>query len=200
MDIAVCPAFGVQVFFTLTNLGLLVVGNVEVEGFKVVVTHRPRHCPHTTAFGDSVMFEYNGTLEDGTIFDSSYIWGEPFAYVIGDEEGQLIKGWVRGVKNMCASEIRRITIPPLLGYGRKGSPPLVPSNSTLTFDVKLVKVVKGATYNYYPPHDPPSPNYEALQFLAIPFSVILFVLVAVCLYSYEHRGKKIKWYRVGDSV
>ncbi|XP_002730549.1 FK506-binding protein 2-like [Saccoglossus kowalevskii] len=192
---AACSAYFILFLFTAPTLG-----DSEIDGFEIVVVHHPDSCSKIPDNGDIVRFEYNASLPDGTIFDASYIWGEEFEYIHGNEETHLLAGWVKGVEHMCAGEHRRIFIPPFLGYGRKGSPPLIPANSSLIFDVKLTNVLKGDIDDNTQSPQPPSPNYEALQFLAIPFAVIVFVLVAVCLYSYEYRDRGIKWYRVGQAV
>ena len=86
--------------------------------------------------GDLVSVEYTGTLQDGTVFDSSRPRGKPLQFRLGTN--QVIKGFERGVVGMKPGGVRRITIPPELGYGKKGVPPAVPPNATLIFEVELV--------------------------------------------------------------
>ena len=86
--------------------------------------------------GDLVSVEYTGTLTDGTVFDSSRPRGKPLQFRLGTN--QVIKGFERGVVGMKPGGVRRITIPPELGYGKKGVPPAVPPNATLIFEVELV--------------------------------------------------------------
>lgn len=88
--------------------------------------------------GDTVIIHYRGTLEDGTQFDSSYDRGTPLTIQIGT--GQVIKGWDQGVPGMKVGGQRRLTIPPSLGYGEAGSPPTIPPNATLIFDVELIGI------------------------------------------------------------
>jgi len=86
--------------------------------------------------GDLVTVEYTGTLPDGTVFDSSRPKGKPLSFRLGSN--QVIKGFERGVVGMKPGGIRRITIPPDLGYGKRGAPPIIPPNATLIFEVELV--------------------------------------------------------------
>jgi peptidylprolyl isomerase len=91
--------------------------------------------PHT---GQMVSVHYAGTLENGTKFDSSYDRGKPFEFRIG--MGSVIKGWDEGLMSMKVGGKRKLIIPPALGYGPRGSPPTIPGNSTLIFDVELLSV------------------------------------------------------------
>jgi FKBP-type peptidyl-prolyl cis-trans isomerase len=78
---------------------------------------------------------YTGTLLDGTEFDSSQ-GGAPYTFTPGSDN--TIVGFVFGVVGMQVGERRRLIIPPNLGYGSQGSPPDIPPNATIIFDVQLV--------------------------------------------------------------
>lgn len=88
--------------------------------------------------GDHILIHYKGTLENGLEFDSSYKRNEPFDTMIG--VGMLIQGWDIGIIGMKEGGKRKLVIPPEMGYGDRnlGS---IPPNSTLNFEVELLKVM-----------------------------------------------------------
>ena len=87
---------------------------------------------------NKVVVNYTGTLEDGSVFDSSLNPGrEPFTFTLG--VSSVIKGWDLGVKGMKVGGKRKLTIPSDLGYGDKGAG-LIPPGVTLIFEMELLEV------------------------------------------------------------
>jgi FKBP-type peptidyl-prolyl cis-trans isomerase len=92
--------------------------------------------------GDSIKVNYVGKLSTGEKFDASADHGGSFPTQIG--VGGVVPGWDEGIPGMKVGESRRLTVPPLLGYGPNGSPPVIPANATLIFDIELVEITKSA--------------------------------------------------------
>lgn len=88
--------------------------------------------------GKKVTVHYTGTLENGTKFDSSRDRGSPFPFVLGS--GMVIAGWEQGVKGMKVGGVRKLVIPPNLAYGNRSVGGVIPPNSTLLFEIELLKV------------------------------------------------------------
>jgi peptidylprolyl isomerase len=89
--------------------------------------------------GRRVRIHYVGTLQDGSVFDSSRERGTPMEVELG--KGYLIKGFEEGIAGMRVGEVRRLTIPPELGYGERSVGSKIPPNSTLVFEVELVEAL-----------------------------------------------------------
>lgn len=88
--------------------------------------------------GDLLTVHYTGTLTNGKKFDSSLDRGKPFQFTIG--HGQVIQGWDQGFAKLSLGEKARLTVPPMMAYGNRGFPGLIPPMSTLVFDVELLKI------------------------------------------------------------
>ncbi len=88
--------------------------------------------------GDTVKVHYAGTLRDGKEFDSSkkHTPPDPFELELG--KTSVIQGWTQGLVGMKTGGKRKLTIPPSLGYGASGRPPVIPPDSTLIFEIELL--------------------------------------------------------------
>lgn len=83
-----------------------------------------------------VTVHYEGRLTSGQVFDSSIARGEPASFPVTG----VIKGWTEALLRMKVGDKYQLTIPPALGYGQRGSPPVIGPNEILVFDVELLKV------------------------------------------------------------
>lgn len=87
---------------------------------------------------DKVKCHYQGTLINGTVFDSSYERGEPAVFGVN----QVIPGWVEALQLMKVGSKWRLFIPSDLAYGEHGAGEAIEPNSALIFDVELLEIVK----------------------------------------------------------
>ena len=116
--------------------------NAKKEGVNVlssglqyeVITEGNGKKPSAT---DRVQCHYEGTLIDGTIFDSSIKRGEPAVFGVN----QVIKGWVEALQLMQEGAKWRLYIPYDMAYGEHGAGEMIPPYSALIFDVELIKVL-----------------------------------------------------------
>ncbi|XP_023379698.1 peptidyl-prolyl cis-trans isomerase FKBP10 [Pteropus vampyrus] len=110
----------------------------QADTVQVSTLLRPPHCPRMVQESDFVRYHYNGTLLDGTAFDTSYSRGGTYDTYVGS--GWLIKGMDQGLLGMCPGERRKIIIPPFLAYGEKGYGTVIPPQASLVFHVLLIDV------------------------------------------------------------
>lgn len=87
--------------------------------------------------GDTVEVHYTGSLDDGTVFDSS-VQRPPFTFRL--DMGEVIAGWDEGVAGMQVGGKRTLVIPSNLGYGSTGAGGVIPPNATLHFDIELLAI------------------------------------------------------------
>jgi peptidyl-prolyl cis-trans isomerase A (cyclophilin A) len=88
--------------------------------------------------GKTVSVHYEGSLENGKKFDSSYARKKPIEFPLG--RGNVIEGWDEGIALLQVGDKARFVIPAYLGYGERGAGGVIPPNATLVFDVELMDV------------------------------------------------------------
>lgn len=88
--------------------------------------------------GALVFAHYEGLLEDGTKFDSSYDKGKPFQFVFG--VGRVIKGWDQGLIGMKVGGKRTLHVPAHLAYGERQIGAFIKPHSNLIFHIELLEV------------------------------------------------------------
>ncbi len=85
---------------------------------------------------DRVSVHYHGTFENGEVFDSSVDRGKPAVFSLN----RVIKCWTEGLQLMKVGGKAKLVCPPKIAYGKRGSPPTIPPNATLTFEVELLAI------------------------------------------------------------
>lgn len=112
-------------------------GTKKTASGALVKTVKEGSGPTPTA-ADKVKVHYQGTLMDGTIFDSSIKRGEPATFPLGG----VVKCWTEGLQQVKVGGKARLVCPADIAYGDRGSPPLIKPGATLVFDVELLEIVK----------------------------------------------------------
>ena len=127
--------------------------NAKAEGEKFLAENAKREGVKVTASGlqyevlepslgqkpkatDTVRVHYEGTLIDGTVFDSSYRRGESITFPLNG----VIKGWTEGLQLMPVGSKYKLYIPYQLGYGERGAGQQIPPYATLIFTVELLEI------------------------------------------------------------
>jgi len=85
---------------------------------------------------DRVSVHYHGTFENGEVFDSSVERGKPAVFPLSG----VIKCWTEGLQLMKVGGKAKLVCPPKIAYGKRGAPPTIPPNATLTFEVELLAI------------------------------------------------------------
>jgi len=118
---------------------------------EIITLYRPKICKRQSNRGDLMVVHYTGWLaKSGRKFDTTIDLRRryaPFEFVVGT--GYVIKGWDKGLMDMCPGEKRKLVVPPSLGYGKKGLRGTIPPNSSLIFVIDLLDL-RRATPSYVP--------------------------------------------------
>ena len=92
--------------------------------------------------GETVITQFTGVLwRTGAVFDSSWLQREPQAFVLGSS--QVIPGWERGLADQRVGSRVLLVIPPGLGYGTSGNPPLIRGTDTLVYVIDILAAIHG---------------------------------------------------------
>jgi len=110
-------------------------GAIKTESGLVYRELTPGTGPSPSAT-DMVTVNYRGTLIDGTEFDSSYKHGQPVPLALN----QVIPCWTEGVQRMKVGGKSKLVCPSDSAYGPQGSPPVIPPNATLEFEIELLAI------------------------------------------------------------
>ena len=108
----------------------------ETRGGVVYTDTRPG-TGQRVRLGWTVVVHYSASLEDGTVFDSSYDRGLPEEFELGAHT--VIRGWEQGMLGMAVGGQRHLVVPPELAWGAEGLPGLVPPDATVVLDVELLE-------------------------------------------------------------
>lgn len=92
-----------------------------------------------TVKGALLVVNYEGRLDNGVKFDSSFDKGRPFQFVFGT--GRVIKGWDQGLAGMKVGGKRKLFVPSHLAYGERQIGNIIPPNSNLLFEIELLDVL-----------------------------------------------------------
>jgi FKBP-type peptidyl-prolyl cis-trans isomerase FkpA len=112
-------------------------GAVKTNSGLIFRTLTPGRGPSPSG-KDVVRVHYQGTLIDGTVFDSSISRGQPLDFPLNG----VIPCWTEGVQRMKVGEKARLVCPSEIAYGDQGHPPAIPGGATLVFEVELLAIRK----------------------------------------------------------
>lgn len=117
-----------------------------LEELKIEVLTPPAKGCRQAVDGDKLKVMYEGKLSDGTQFDSSYERKQPLPVTLGN--GMLVAGFETGLKGLCVGEVRKLTIPPHLGYGDRGAGGAIPPGATIVFKGRLQPLLFGSVWGH----------------------------------------------------
>jgi hypothetical protein len=117
-------------------------GGIEVLAVEITsasglrITHLVEGSGAQPRATDVVSVHYHGTFEDGSVFDSSVDRGQPAAFPLN----RVIPCWTEGVQLIKVGGKARLVCPAEIAFGARGSPPTIPPNATLVFEVELLEI------------------------------------------------------------
>lgn len=124
-------------------LGCAAAALIPEPEVEIQVLQKPFLCKRQTKYGDMLLVHFEGFLQsNGTRFHSTYVEnnGQPVWFTLGIRE--VIKGWDKGLKDMCVGEKRKLSVPSALAYGKEGKGK-IPPDSALIFDISLMEIRNG---------------------------------------------------------
>src|SRR3989344_7491284 len=143
VSVIICLALVGFLFFISINKKTNMISNNSANDIINNVGENPTLAGEAAKTGDTVVVNYTGRLENGTVFDSNvdpkFNHVTPFVFTLGAK--QVIAGWDEGIVGMKVGEKKTLVIPPEKAYGPNDYGP-IPGNSTLTFEVELVLINK----------------------------------------------------------
>jgi len=143
VSVIICLALVGFLIFISINKKTNMISNNSANDIINNVGENPTLAGEAAKTGDTVVVNYTGRLENGTVFDSNvdpkFNHVTPFVFTLGAK--QVIAGWDEGIVGMKVGEKKTLVIPPEKAYGPNDYGP-IPGNSTLTFEVELVLINK----------------------------------------------------------
>jgi FKBP-type peptidyl-prolyl cis-trans isomerase len=112
-----------------------------------LTTRTMDHCLPEPRLESLLLVHYEGRLENGTVFDSSFERGQPTEFPLG----AVVPGWQEGLRLMKPGDEAVLEIPAAMGYGAQGAPPDIPPNADLVFRVQLLAFANSEEEVYYAP-------------------------------------------------
>lgn len=121
--------------------------NKAWKDLDVVVHKKASGCKVRAGRGDLLHLHYTGYSKNtGKMFESTREQSEPYVFKLGacndPTKPECVKGFERGVLDMCAGEKRKVTVPPHLAFGQKGREPDITPNDSLVYHIEMVDIDK----------------------------------------------------------
>uniref|UniRef100_A0AAY4B947 peptidylprolyl isomerase n=1 Tax=Denticeps clupeoides TaxID=299321 RepID=A0AAY4B947_9TELE len=155
------------------------------DDVTVEIQTLPEPCTRKAVVGDYIRYHYNGSFQDGTIFDTSYQRNSTYNTYIG--MGYVIAGIDKALQGVCIGEKRRVTLPPHLAYGESGIEGLIPGSAVLIFDIHVIDFHNpNDTVQIKTTHKPADCNITSSSYDLILYRYNCSLLDGTLLYSSDH--------------